>query len=56
MLMLQTRDSYLLSFYLLAGMLAVLVVIAGIFMITASMNSSIARRTEFFGMYGIISD
>ena len=50
MLMLQTRDSYLLSFYLLAGMLAVLVVIAGIFMITASMNSSIARRTEFFGM------
>lgn len=50
MLMLQTRDSYLLSFYLLAGILAVLVVIAGIFMITASMNSSIARRTEFFGM------
>lgn len=50
MLLLQTRDSYLLSFYLLAGMLAVLVVIAGIFMITASMNSSIARRIEFFGM------
>ncbi len=50
MLMLQTRDSYLLSFYLLAGILAVLVMIAGIFMITASMNSSIARRTEFFGM------
>lgn len=50
MMMLQTRDSYLLSFYLVAGMLAVLVVIAGILMITASMNSSIARRTEFFGM------
>lgn len=49
-MMLQTRDSYLLSFYLLAGMLALLVVIAGILMITASMNSSIARRTEFFGM------
>ncbi len=50
MMMLQTRDSYLLSFYLIAGMLAVLVVIAGILMITASMNSSIVRRTEFFGM------
>ena len=36
--------------YLVAAVLAVLVMIAGIFMITASMNSDVARRTEFFGM------
>ena len=50
MLMFQSRDSYLMKFYLVAAVLAGLVVIAGIFMITASMNSNIAQRTEFFGM------
>lgn len=50
MLLFQSGDSYMIQFYFVAAMLAVLVVIAGIFMITASMNSSIARRTEFFGM------
>lgn len=50
MLMFQSRDTYLMQFYFVAAVLAVLVVIAGIFMITASMNSNIARRTEFFGM------
>lgn len=50
MLMFQSEDPYMLELYLIAGILAVLVVIAGILMITASMNSSIARRTEFFGM------
>ncbi len=50
MLMFQSRDSYMKKFYLVAAVLAVLVMIAGIFMITASMNSNIARRTEFFGM------
>lgn len=49
-LMFQTRDSYMMNFYYVAAVLAVLVVLAGIFMITASMNSHIARRTEFFGM------
>ncbi len=49
-LMFQTRDSYLMNFYDVAAVLAVLVVLAGVFMITASMNSHIARRTEFFGM------
>ena len=48
--MFQSRDSYLMKFYLVAAVLAGLVVIAGIFMITASMNSNIAQRTEFFGM------
>lgn len=50
MLMFQSRDTYILQLYFAAAVLAVLVVIAGIFMITASMNSNIARRTEFFGM------
>lgn len=50
MLMFQSGDSYMMQFYLVAAVLAVLVVIAGIFMITASMNSNIVRRTEFFGM------
>ena len=50
MLMFQSRDTYILGLYFVAAVLAALVVIAGIFMITASMNSNIARRTEFFGM------
>lgn len=50
MLMFQSRDPYLMQFYFVAAVLAVLVMLAGIFMITASMNSNIARRTEFFGM------
>ena len=49
-LLFQSRDSYMMRFYFVAAVLAMLVVIAGIFMITASMNSSVARRTEFFGM------
>lgn len=49
-LMFQTRDSYMMNFYYVAAVLAVLVIFAGVFMITASMNSHIVRRTEFFGM------
>ncbi len=50
MLMFQSGDSYMMRLYLVAAILAGLVMIAGIFMITASMNSNIAGRTEFFGM------
>lgn len=50
MLMFQSKDPYMMQLYLVAAVLAVLVVIAGIFMITASMNSNVARRTEFFGL------
>lgn len=50
MLMFQSGDPYMLQLYLVAAVLAVLVVIAGIFMITASMNSNVAQRTEFFGL------
>lgn len=49
-LLFQSRDPYLMQFYFVAAVLAVLVVTAGVFMITASMNSNVARRTEFFGM------
>lgn len=49
-LLFQSRDSYMMQFYFTAAILTVLVVIAGILMITASLNSNIARRTEFFGM------
>lgn len=50
MLMFQSRDPYMMGFYFVAAVLAVLVMVAGILMITSSMNSNIARRTEFFGM------
>ncbi len=50
MLMLQTTDSSLVMMYLTAVVLAVLVMIAGILMISGSLNSSVAQRTQFFGM------
>lgn len=49
-LMLQSRDPYMLMLYMTAAALAVLVSAAGIFMIAGSINSSVAQRTEFFGM------
>ncbi len=50
MLMFQSRDPYMMAFYFVAAVLAVLVMTAGVLMITSSMNSNVARRTEFFGM------
>lgn len=49
-LTLQTDDSAMLRLYLIAAVLAVLVVAAGILMIAGSLNSNVAQRTEFFGM------
>lgn len=49
-LMFQSSDSYMLRLYATAGVLAVLVTVAGILMITGSLNSNISQRTEFFGM------
>lgn len=49
-LMGQSRDSYIRNLYLVAAMLALLVMTAGILMITGSLNSNIAQRTDFFGM------
>lgn len=49
-LMLQSDDPYMIQLYMSAGVLAVLVMTAGILMISSSMNSNVAQRTQFFGM------
>lgn len=46
----QSRDVSMMAIYGIALLLAFLVAIAGILMITGSLNSNIAQRTEFFGM------
>lgn len=46
----QSNDSYMMQLYVTAGVLAVLVTIAGILMVTSSLNSNISQRIEFFGM------
>ncbi len=43
-------DSFITGLYLVAGILFLLVLTAGILMVTSSMNSSIAQRTQFFGL------
>lgn len=49
-LMFQSGNSYIKNLYLTAAVLALLVITAGILMIANSLNSQIAKRTEFFGM------
>ncbi|MDE7250023.1 MAG: ABC transporter permease, partial [Lachnospiraceae bacterium] len=46
----QSKDVSMMSIYAVALVLAILVSIAGILMITGSLSSNIAQRTEFFGM------
>lgn len=46
----QSRDVSMLAIYGVALILAFLVAVAGILMISSSLNSNIAQRTEFFGM------
>lgn len=46
----QSNDSYLMQIYLVVAVIAALVAIAGILMIAGSLNSSVAQRTEFFGL------
>lgn len=46
----QSNNSFMLYTYFSAIVLALLVLIASVFMITGSLSSSIARRTEFFGL------
>ncbi|MCH5187985.1 MAG: ABC transporter permease [Oscillospiraceae bacterium] len=43
-------NSYMMGLYFIALILFLLVLTAGVLMIAGSMNSSVARRTEFFGM------
>lgn len=46
----QSKDSTIMLMYLAAAVLAMLVSTAGILMISSSLNSNIAQRTEFFGL------
>lgn len=43
-------NSFMLGLYLMAAVLFVLVLTAGVLMIASSMSSNVAQRTEFFGM------
>lgn len=46
----KSSNSFMLQVYATAIILFFLVLIAGVLMITSSMNSNVAQRTEFFGM------
>ncbi|MCI8333015.1 MAG: ABC transporter permease [Lachnospiraceae bacterium] len=45
-----SKDSYMLGLYATALVLFFLVLTAGVLMVASSMNSSIAQRTQFFGL------
>lgn len=45
-----SSDSYMMGLYIIAAVLFVLVLMAGILMIAGSINSNIAERSQFFGM------
>lgn len=45
-----SSNGYAKALYPLAAVLFVLILLAGIFMISSSMNSNVAERTQFFGM------
>ncbi|MDO5396613.1 MAG: FtsX-like permease family protein [bacterium] len=45
-----SSNSYINGFYGIAAVLVLLVLIAGVLMISSSMNSNVAQRTQFFGM------
>ncbi|RXE60596.1 ABC transporter permease [Acetivibrio mesophilus] len=46
----QSGSSFMLQIYATAGVLFVLVMVAGIMMIASSLNSNVAWRTRFFGL------
>ena len=45
-----SSNSYMMGIYLVAAVLFVLILTAGIFMIAGSINTNIAERSKFFGM------
>lgn len=45
-----SSNSYLMGLYGMAAFLVLLVLTAGVLMISSSMNSNVAQRTQFFGM------
>lgn len=46
----QSGNTFIMQIYITAGVLAFLVMFAGILMISGSLNSNVAGRTRFFGM------
>ncbi|HIR28526.1 MAG TPA: FtsX-like permease family protein [Candidatus Choladousia intestinigallinarum] len=46
----QSASSFVTQVYFSAGILFLLVLVTGVMMITASLNSNVAQRTEFFGL------
>ncbi|QAT39161.1 ABC transporter permease [Clostridium sp. JN-9] len=46
----QSSTSYMLQLYSVAAVLFIVVLLAGILMISSSLNSNVMQRTEFFGM------
>ncbi|NMA65009.1 MAG: FtsX-like permease family protein [Clostridiaceae bacterium] len=46
----QSRDSYMMKLYMTAAVLFILVLAAGVLMITSSFNMSILDRVQFFGI------
>ncbi len=45
-----STSTYIVGLYGVAAVLVVMVVLAGVFMISGSLNSNVAERTQFFGM------
>ena len=45
-----SNNQYAQNLYPVAGILFLLILMAGVFMISSSMNSNVAERTQFFGM------
>lgn len=46
----QSNNSYIIGLYAVAGALFIIVLLAGVLMITSSLNSNVMQRIEFFGM------
>ncbi|AFM00056.1 ABC-type transport system, involved in lipoprotein release, permease component [Desulfitobacterium dehalogenans ATCC 51507] len=46
----QSDNNYVLGLYGIAGVLFIVVLLAGVLMIAGSLNSNVMQRTEFFGM------
>ncbi len=45
-----SNNTYIQNIYPLAGLLFLMILVAGVLMITSSMNSNVAQRMQFFGM------
>lgn len=46
----QSQNSFMLQLYKVAAVLSAIVLLAGVLMITSSLNSNVLQRMEFFGM------